>query len=232
MRLLPLAALLVAIATPASAQVTSSDQSIDALKPPAAAQKKSPAPTTKTTSKKAAKSAHTQHKTTQAKPQLATPANRNALQVPPAPPAHPVIAPPPIVLPAHPPPPPPAIPVLPHAAGVATPLPDGGTMITFGPGHAELNPDTLAAIQAIATEALAKPEIIIGITAWAPGTKDDPSTPRRLSLDRALAARAVLINAGIPSQRIRAIAKGMNDIGTASPDRAEIEKILPPPPKP
>jgi hypothetical protein len=42
----------------------------------------------------------------------------------------------------------------------------------------------------------------------------------------------VLINAGIPSERIRAIAKGMNDIGTASPDRAEIIKILPPPAKP
>jgi outer membrane protein OmpA-like peptidoglycan-associated protein len=232
MRLLPLASLLVAVATqasvpPAAAQVTSSDQSIDALKPPPAAKKKSAAPAAKA----GAKTAHSPHKTTHTRTQPAAPAAKSALDVPAAPPAHPVIAPPPLVLPTHPPPPPPPVPVLPHAAGAATPL-AGGTMVTFGPGHAELNPDTLAAIRAIGADALANPAIIIGITAWAPGTKDDPSTPRRLSLDRALAARAVLINAGIPSERIRAIAKGMNDIGTAAPDRAEIVKILPPPTKP
>jgi outer membrane protein OmpA-like peptidoglycan-associated protein len=145
-----------------------------------------------------------------------------------------VIAPPPIVLPTHPPPPPPPIPVKPNAQGAATALPDG-TRVTFGAGLSDLNPGTLAAIKAIAPEALANPAMTIGVTAWAPGTKDDPSTPRRLSLDRALAARAVLINAGIPSERIRAIAKGMNDIGDASPDRVEVVKILPapaPPPLP
>jgi outer membrane protein OmpA-like peptidoglycan-associated protein len=230
MRLLPLAALLVAtaiqaLAFPASGQVTSSDQSIEALKPPATTRKTTPAP--KTTSR----SSRSQRKTAHTRTKSPAPLAKTAPQVPAAPPAHPVIAPPPIVLPTHPPPPPPPIPVLPHAAGVASPL-AGGTMVTFGVGHSELNPDTLAAIRAIATDALANPAIIIGITAWAPGTKDDPSTPRRLSLDRALAARAVLINAGIPSERIRAIAKGMNDIGTASPDRAEIIKILPPPAKP
>jgi outer membrane protein OmpA-like peptidoglycan-associated protein len=151
--------------------------------------------------------------------------------VPASPPAHPVIAPPPIVLPIHPPPPPPPVPVLPHAVGVASPLPNG-VMVTFGADKSDLNPDTLAAIRAIAADALANPAIIVGITAWAPGNKDDPSTPRRLSLDRALAARAVLINAGLTSERIRAIAKGMIDLPATAPDRAEIVKMLPPPQKP
>ena len=123
------------------------------------------------------------------------------------------------------------MPVKPDAPGTATALP-GGTRITFGAGQSDLNPGTLAAIKAIAPAALANPAMIIGVTAWAPGTKDDPSTPRRLSLDRALAARAVLINAGLPSERIRAIAKGMNDIGDAPPDRVDVVEILPPPPKP
>jgi outer membrane protein OmpA-like peptidoglycan-associated protein len=228
MRLLPLAALLVALASQAaSAQVTTSDQSIDALKPPAAAPNAAAAPAAKPT----ARAAHRQRRTTHTRGPAASSLSKTAPQMPVLPPAHPVIAPPPIVLPTHPPPPPPTVPFLPKAAGIATKLPDG-TMVTFGPGHAELNPDTLAAIRAIATDAQANPAMIIGITAWAPGTKDDPSTPRRLSLDRALAARAVLINAGIPSERIRAIAKGMNDIGSAPPDRAEIVKMLPPPPKP
>jgi hypothetical protein len=147
-------------------------------------------------------------------------------QVPLAPPANPVIAPPPIVLPVHPPPPPPPIPVRKDAPGAATPIPEG-IRITFGAAISDLNPATLAAIRALAAEAQANPNVVIGVTAWAPGSPDDPSTPRRLSLDRALAARAVLINAGIVSERIRTIAKGMIDIGTAPADRVDIVKIAP-----
>ena len=119
------------------------------------------------------------------------------------------------------------MPVSDSAQGAATPIPDG-TRITFGPQKSDLNPATLAAIKAIATEALANPAMALGVTGWAPGVADDPSTPRRLSLDRALAARAVLINAGIASERIRTVAKGMIDIGTAPPDRVDVVKILPP----
>jgi outer membrane protein OmpA-like peptidoglycan-associated protein len=146
--------------------------------------------------------------------------------LPAAPPANPVIAPPPIVLPAHPAAPPPPVPVRDDARGAAVPIP-GGIRLTFGANSADLNPATLAALRGIAAAALANPAMIITITAWAPGTADDPSTPRRLSLDRALAARAVLINAGIVSSRIRALAKGMNDIGKEEPDRADILEVLP-----
>jgi outer membrane protein OmpA-like peptidoglycan-associated protein len=230
MRILPFAALCLATSLQAplsaGAQVTTSDQSIESLKPATAPRKPSSVAAHKTTRK-------TTH--TRAAPQAHAPLSRalakTAPQVPAAPPANPVIAPPPLVLPVHPPPPPPTVPVSPNAQGIATPL-AGGTQITFGPGQSDLNPATLAAIRALATDALANPATIIAITAWAPGTKDDPSTPRRLSLDRALAARAVLINAGLASERIRAIAKGMIDIGSAPPDRAEIVKISPPAAKP
>jgi outer membrane protein OmpA-like peptidoglycan-associated protein len=227
MRILSFVAVSLALAAqaPARAQVSSSDQAIDSLTPAPSEHKSAPTAAHKTTRK----TTHT-HAASRAK--AVVPANAaRALQVPAAPPANPVIAPPPIVLPTHPPPPPPPVPMKPNAQGSATAI-QGGMLITFGAGQSDLNPATLAAIKAFAPEALANPAMTIGITAWAPGTKDDPSTPRRLSLDRALAARAVLINAGLPSERIRAIAKGMNDIGSASPDRVEVVKILPPPPKP
>jgi outer membrane protein OmpA-like peptidoglycan-associated protein len=226
MRSLPLVAFLLALAPTAFAQVTTNDQALDSLKAPPSksAPKPAPAHTTRTrhTATHTASGTHTHP---------AASAARQPPQVPPGPPANPVIAPPPIVLPTHPPPPPPIVPLKPDAAGTAIPLPDG-TRITFGPQKSDLNPATLAAIQAIAKDALANPTMIVAVTAWAPGTPDDPSTPRRLSLDRALAARAVLINAGIASERIRTVAKGMNDIGQASPDRVDVQKILPPPPKP
>jgi outer membrane protein OmpA-like peptidoglycan-associated protein len=219
MRIPPLLAGLLALSASAQAQVTTNDQSLNALKP---------AP------RKAAPEAATAHRRTHATHTHAAPPKKPVApaqklpQVPPAPPANPVIAPPPLVMPAHPPPPPPPVPVLPDAQGAATMLPDG-VRITFGPGKSDLNPATLAAIRAIAAAAIANPAITIGITAWAPGSADDPSTPRRLALDRALAARAVLINAGIASERIRTVAKGMLDIGQAPPDRAEVVKILPAP---
>jgi len=120
------------------------------------------------------------------------------------------------------------VPMRADAPGLVTPLPDGAR-ITFAPGSSTLNPATFSAILAIAAQAKTNPAMTVGVTAWAPGSPDDPSTPRRLSLDRALAARAVLIANGVVSERIRTIAKGMIDLGTAAPaDRADIIKILPP----
>jgi outer membrane protein OmpA-like peptidoglycan-associated protein len=150
-----------------------------------------------------------------------------AIQIPAAPPANPVIPPPPFVMPAHKPPPPPPVPVRPDAVGTAT-TEDGGARITFGPASSDLNPGTVAALQKIAADAKANLAMQIDITAWATGTAEDPSTPRRLSLDRALAARAVLINAGIVSDRIHAIAKGFEGAGRAPPDRVDVVEALPP----
>ncbi len=219
-------ATLLCLSTPALAQVTTDEHALDTLQTappqaaPAAPTPARPSPT------------HTRHRTPSKKPappaKPATTARRIGPPptIPAAPPVNPVILPPPVVLPAHPPPPPPPIPLVKDAIGIASPIPLG-TRITFGPDSSDLNPATLAALQAIAAAASANPAMIVAITAWAPGTPDDPSTPRRLSLDRALAARAVLINAGIISARIRAIAKGTLDIGTAPPDRADVVEILP-----
>ena len=206
------------------AQVSTNDSALDALAPAKpAASAASPGPAKHTVSRKAAHSARTRSTAPHVTP---------ALNIPVAPPANPVIAPPPFVMPAHKPPPPPVVPVKADAVGTATQM-GAVTRVTFGPASSDLNPSTVAALQKIAADAKSNPLMSLDVTAWAPGTKEDPSTPRRLSLDRALAARAVLINAGIVSDRIHAIAKGFNDIGTAAPpDRVDLTEALPAPPKP
>ena len=225
----------------AHAQVATDDHALDALTPPppkpaatkpgatqpnptkpgdtkhvppkAGSAKPKPAPSSAHPAKGKSATAHPK-----APPRPTRPGN---VTMPVVPPANPVLAPPPFVMPAHKPPPPPPVPVRADAPGAATDI-TGGTRVTFGPGVSDLNPATLAAAKAIATRASADPALIITITAWAPGTADDPSTPRRLSLDRALAVRAVLINAGVVSERIRAVAKGMSDFGNGPTDRADI----------
>jgi outer membrane protein OmpA-like peptidoglycan-associated protein len=205
---------LCALPIPALAQVSTNDQALDSLKsaspPPAETQDAKPA---------RARPRHATHHATGAAGVLKP--GQKLPQVPPAPPPNPVIAPPPLVMPSHPPPPPPPVPLRADAPGAASQI-AGGTRVTFGAGAATLNPATFNAIRSVADAAHATPGTTIDVIAWAPGKPDDPSTPRRISLDRALAVRAVLINAGIESERIHAVAKGMNDIGAAPPDRVDI----------
>ena len=195
------------LASPALAQVSTNSNALDKLAPPAAAP--------------ASPAAVPRHHPARRPPAKPAPKKLAAVAMPAVPPAHPVIVPPPIVMPAHPPPPPPPVPVRADAAGAASAI-AGGTRITFGPGASDLNPATVAAIRDVAAKALARPASVVAITAWAPGPADDPSTARRLSLDRALAARAVMIQAGLLSDRIRAVAEGTAGIGSESPDRADI----------
>lgn len=209
---LPAALGLMLHAGAAFGQVSTDDKALDQLTPAPAAKpapKASPPATSSRTRKRPA-------------PHANAPAGRRltAPTMPAAPPANPVVLPPTFTMPAHPPPPPPPIPVLPNAAGVALPLAGGGR-ITFGAGVSDLNPVTLAAVQAFARQMAANPALIVDVTAWAPGTADDPSTARRLSLDRALAVRAVLIHEGVLSDRIRAMAKGSLDVGAGPADRAD-----------
>jgi outer membrane protein OmpA-like peptidoglycan-associated protein len=148
----------------------------------------------------------------------------------------PPVPPPPVVLqPLSPPPPahptelPPPAPVVANAVGVATPI-TGGLRITFGPGSADLNAATSEALRQLAR---AMPTGVFTLNAYTPGQPDDPSTPRRLSLDRALATRSLLMAEGIPSTRI--IARG-HQFGPNEPDgpadRVDITVTLPPPIKP
>ena len=141
--------------------------------------------------------------------------------IPPAPPPPPVIKAPVIVVPLHPSPPPPPVPVVAKAAGSASPL-AGGVRITFGPGSADLNAATMQALQDFAVLLKSDPAARALVLAYCRGTPDDPSTPRRISLERGLAARAVLIHAGIPSTRIYVRAIGQPpDTGPAPRDAAD-----------
>lgn len=156
------------------------------------------------------------------------------------PPAAPVI-PPAIPVPVRPPLPPAPAPVVADAAGAATTLaPEhiagekdaGGLRITFGPGSADLNPATDAALRALAHSA--PPQSRFTVDAFAAGIPEDPSTPRRTSLSRALAVRSVLIAEGIASERIIVRALGAPSAAGAQPpadqapaDRTDIA-ILPP----
>jgi outer membrane protein OmpA-like peptidoglycan-associated protein len=121
--------------------------------------------------------------------------------IPAAPPAPAVIKAPVINVPLHPEPPPPPVPVVAGAAGNSSTI-DGGARITFGEGSADFNAGTMQALQVFATQLKANPAARAEIDAYSSGAVDDPSTPRRTSLQRGLAARAVLIHAGIPSTRI------------------------------
>lgn len=142
------------------------------------------------------------------------------------PPAMPVIAPLVLVGPPHPEPVPPPPAVSANAPGVASTTTDG-LSVTFGAGTAELNPATLAALKALAAEAVARHAEAVSVDAYAPDDQSDPSTPRRLSLERALAARAVLREAGIPSERIYVRAELASPVARKSANRVDVTMIPP-----
>ena len=145
----------------------------------------------------------------------AAPTAAVAPKVPAAPPNPAVLPPPAVAVPTAAPPPIPPIPVATDAPGAAEPV-QGGLRITFGKDHSDLSPATVAAIQEVAGQAKGKPGAL-DVTAYAAGVPDDPSTPRRLSLARALAVRSVLLHEGIESPRIYVRAMGA---GPAPSDRA------------
>ena len=142
------------------------------------------------------------------------------LDVPEAPPASPLLPPAAPAPPAHPNVVPPPAPVVASAAGEVLDVP-GGTRITFGPASADLNPATDAALREIGAAAARDPAAVVNVIAYAAGPREDPSTPRRLSLDRALAARGVLMAAGVPSTRIYVRALGTS-YGEGPPDRVDL----------
>ncbi len=135
--------------------------------------------------------------------------------------------PPPIQVPVARPPPVPVVPMAADAPGAAVPLP-GGLRVTFGPDRADLNPVTEAALRDFARSVKAG-EASVNVYAYATGSSEDPSTPRRLSLARALAARAVLINEGIASTRIYPRALGPMG-GDMDRDRVDVVGGTPGPP--
>ena len=157
-----------------------------------------------------------------ATPSAATPVNAPLPAIPAGPPPPPVIAAPVVNVPLHPLPPPPPVPIVAKATGAASPL-ARGARITFGPDSADLNPATMQALQDFAATMKSDPAARAQVDAYCNGTPDDPSTPRRISLERGLAARAVLIHAGIPSTRIYVRAIGQPEDG-GPPDRVDLTR--------
>lgn len=160
--------------------------------------------------------------TTNTKPAQTQAASPLKTAKPPIPTEPPPIAslPPPVSVPTAKPPPPPPVPVTADAPGDATPLPTG-IRVTFGPDRSDLNASTVQAIRAFAAQVKPNEQAAIDILAYAAGGPDDPSTPRRVSLARALAARAVLISEGIASVRIYPRALGTT-AGDGPPDRVDL----------
>ena len=114
----------------------------------------------------------------------------------PAPPPAVALAPA-VTAPPKPTPPPPPVPVVADATGLVSPL-SNGARITFGATSSDLNPAMVDAIRSVARAMDATAGSEVSLYAYSSGPADDPSTPRRLALQRALAVRAVLISEGSP----------------------------------
>ena len=150
----------------------------------------------------------------------APPQIRVPLAAPPAP-----VLPPALVVPTRPPAPPSPAPVAADAPGAAAQIQDG-LRVTFGEARADLNPGTESALRTLAHAAAA--ETAFTVSAFAPGTPEDPSSPRRLSLSRALTVRSVLIAEGISSVRIYVRALGASHgVEDGPPDRVDVTLAAP-----
>ena len=226
------ALLLSLLSAPAMAQVRVDPGALDALtpNPPATAPAKRALP------KRPVAPAHPVKPKAPTKPPAPV-VSAPAPSKPPAPPKPPAVSaapppapvvPPPIEVPIQRPPPPPPIPVINDAPGETSKIP-GGLRVTFGTGRADLNPSTEAVLRTMAKALKPNETVSFNVSAYAAATQDDPSTPRRLSLSRALAVRAVLISEGIVSTRIYVRALGASTPSPsgkapedAPPDRVDV----------
>ena len=205
-------------ATGAAAQTTVNQGALDSLTPPRPRTNRLPPQ-----QRPAARPATPAKPPTNAAARPARPPTQAAApRLPTVPTTPPAIAalPPAVAVPVARPPPTPAVPVIADAPGQAAPLPQG-VRATFGTDRADLNPVTEGAIRQFAEGVKAQDQVTINVLAYAAGSADDPSTPRRLSLSRALAARAVLINMGIASTRIYVRALGASG-GDGPADRVDV----------
>ena len=164
-------------------------------------------------------------------PKPATPTN----PVPPRPVVPPVATvappdvslPPPIAVPTRPAPPVAAPPVTADSPTTTERRKDGVRVI-FGTGRSDLSAAAEAEIARLVqgdSSAAPTPDTAsYTITSYSAGTPEDPSTPRRLALARALAVRSTLMTHGVASVRIYVRALGPTSPGFADgqPDRADI----------
>jgi len=117
-------------------------------------------------------------------------------------------------------------PVVAEAPGEATAA-GGGLRVTFATERSDLNPTTEAALRDfVRSSRKGGADPSFNVLAYATGVPEDPSTPRRLSLARALAARSVLIAEGVPSTRIYVRALGATST-EGPPDRVDVVVAAP-----
>jgi outer membrane protein OmpA-like peptidoglycan-associated protein len=117
-------------------------------------------------------------------------------------------------------PPPPPPPVSAEAATKAAPI-TAGLRLTFAPGASDLSPASAESIKQLTQAAPPGDATTFNVQAYAPGTPDDPSTARRISLSRAMAVRSALVADGVPSARIFVRALGAQ-FGDGPPDRVDL----------
>ncbi len=238
MRTLPLlCALLTAqmLLGPAMAQVSVDQRALDQLAPakPSSPPATAPKPATSVTSQPTAPKPTA--------PTAAAPASA-APQRPVVPPVA-TLPPPDVSLP-----PPIAVPTRPAAPIAAPPVTadspttterrKDGLRIVFGAGRSDLSAAAEAEIARLVqgdSSAAPTPETAsYTVTSFSAGKPEDPSTPRRLSLARALAVRSTLMTHGVASVRIYVRALGPASPGFADgpPDRADIVVAANPVPAP
>jgi outer membrane protein OmpA-like peptidoglycan-associated protein len=133
---------------------------------------------------------------------------------PPPPPSEPRVA-------AAPPPPPPsppaAIPVVAPATAAA-----GTHSILFAPGAADVPSEAHATLDALARRLATNGSLRLQVIAYAKGSDDEASRARRLSLARAIAVRAYLIEKGVPGVRMDVRALGNRITGPGPADRVDL----------
>ena len=93
--------------------------------------------------------------------------------------------------------------------------------VLFQDGSVELSSDAKRRLSAVATALMESPTVRIQLLAYAKASSDGASRARRLSLSRALAVRAFLIEKGVRSTRMDVRALG-DKIGDGPADRVDI----------
>lgn len=116
---------------------------------------------------------------------------------------------------------------VPAAAGAAsasrgdanTPVPGGNARLGFAGDGAELTADARGQLRGIADQLRKGPEARLRIEGFASG--EDANRARRLSLSRALAVRAYLMDEGLSSTRMDVYARGTQAEGGPA-DRVDL----------
>jgi outer membrane protein OmpA-like peptidoglycan-associated protein len=104
--------------------------------------------------------------------------------------------------------------------------PQDKTQILFPEGSAELPPEASQQLDSIAQKLDQDQALRLQLMAYASGTEDTASRARRISLSRALAVRAYLIDKGIRSTRMDVRALG-NKVEGDPADRVDIVTLTP-----